>query len=573
MDELIRELKQQGVLRSSFVEQAFRAIDRKDFVRPEYQAEAYANYPLPIGEGQTISQPYTVAFMLDLLDPQPGEKILDVGAGSGWQTALLAHIVSQKDQSQKIKAKGVVCAVERSPKLCRFAKANLEKYNVIKKEFVELFCRDATAGLPEDAPFDKIIAAATAENKIPEAWRAELAIGGKIVAPVGDSIWCYTRIGAAAWEKREFPGFAFVPLLSTPPRENPEGNSGGALSRRHAILPLLVISFLILSSGTYSTFVPTRLPAKTRVEIPTGSGSRSIADVLKSHGIIRSRWVFVAYAAFSGSAGTLKPGSYEFSGKIAIPELVGRLVRGELYPNERLITIPEGWDIRDIGSYFESAGMFPAATWWDTVGRPAGDYRRGKNLPPPDLSPEFVFLKDKSRSVGLEGYLFPDTYRVFRGASAVEVTKKMLENFDAKLTPELRAEIARQKKTIFAVITLASLLEKEVPTEHDRAIVSGILWKRLDLGIPLQVDATINYITGRRGRSSAADLGVDSPYNTYRYPGLPLGPIANPSIAAIRAALFPRGSDYLYYLSAGDGTTVFSRTLEEHAAAKKKFLP
>ncbi|MBI4132760.1 MAG: endolytic transglycosylase MltG [Candidatus Sungbacteria bacterium] len=572
VDELIRELKQQGVLRSSYVEQAFRAIDRKDFVRPEHRAEAYANYPLPIGEGQTISQPYTVAFMLDLLDPRPGERILDVGTGSGWQTALLAHIVSQSGKGQKAKDKGTVYAVERSPELCRFAKANLEKYNFIKNGVVEFFCQDATAGLPEGALFDKIIAAAAAEDKIPEAWRRELAIGGKIVAPVGDSIWCYTKTGRAAWEEQEFPGFAFVPLISTPPQESPGGNSGGALGRRRTILPFLAISFLLLFSGTYSTFAPTRLAAKVRIEIPPGSGSRAIGAVLKSNGVIRSRLSFVTYAALTGSADALKPGRYEFSGKIAIPELVDRLVRGEIYPNERLITIPEGWDVRDIGGYLESVGMFPAAEWWETVGRPAGDYRREERLPRPDFSQEFGFLKDKPGSVGLEGYLFPDTYRVFRTSSADAVTKKMLENFDAKFTPELRAETARQKKTIFAVITMASLLEKEVPTERDRAIVSGILWKRFGLGIPLQVDATINYITGRREEPSAADLAIDSPYNTYRYPGLPLGPIANPGMEAIRAALFPRASDYLYYLSAADGTTIFSRTLEEHAAAKRKFL-
>ena len=130
MDELVRELKRQGVLRSPLVEQAFRAIDRKDFVRPEHRAEAYGNYPLPIGEGQTISQPYTVAFMLDLLDPRPGERILDVGAGSGWQAALLAHMVSPMDESQRMGSRGRVYAMERSPELCRFAKTKIGRAHV-----------------------------------------------------------------------------------------------------------------------------------------------------------------------------------------------------------------------------------------------------------------------------------------------------------------------------------------------------------------------------------------------------------------------------------------------------------
>ncbi|MEK9148038.1 MAG: protein-L-isoaspartate O-methyltransferase [Patescibacteria group bacterium] len=216
MDELIHELKQQGVLRSPHVEAAFRAIDRKDFVLPEYRNEAYGNYPLPIGEGQTISQPYVVAFMLDLLDPKPGEKILDVGTGSGWTTALLAEIVS-REPNKKIKMEnkklGRVFAIERISEIFKFGKANVAKYNFIKKGVVKFLYQDGTAGLAEEGPFDKILASAAAMGALPTAWRDQTKIGGAIVAPVESSVWRYVKEQEGRWAETEYPGFAFVPLV------------------------------------------------------------------------------------------------------------------------------------------------------------------------------------------------------------------------------------------------------------------------------------------------------------------------------------------------------------------------
>ncbi|MBI2055623.1 MAG: endolytic transglycosylase MltG [Candidatus Sungbacteria bacterium] len=622
MDELIRELKNQGVLRLAQVEAAFRAIDRKDFVRPEDQAEAYANYPLPIGQNQTISQPYTVAFMLDLLDPRPGEKILDVGAGSGWHSAILAYIVSQNDQIDKtdksasglgedaakrlhqaqrftkrsdssISPNGKVCAVERIPELCRFAKANIEKYNFIKKGVVEFFCRDATAGLPEKGPFDKIIAAAGSTGDIPGVWRSKLKIGGKIVAPVDGSVWLFEKkpasassYGEAQWEEKEFPGFAFVPLISGQKpdrsrrpastsrrrgeRSNGVNQKGEQKPRRTAVIVLLLITGILAAS--YSAFKPVHLKAPKEIEISPGAGSRAIADALKAAGLIRSKWAFVIYAALSGRAAKLKPGVYYFAGEVGIPELAGELESGDL-ANERLITIPEGWDLRDIGQYLESIGVSTAKDFWAITGAPAADRVRGRQNPPADkLYRKFAFLSNDPPSFNIEGFLFPDTYRVFRNASAEEIIEKLLENFERKITPDLRAEILRQKKTLFAVTTMASLIEKEIPDPQERRIAAGILWRRLEAGMPLQVDATINYITGKHQSPSADDLKINSPYNTYLNRGLPPGPIANPGLEAIRAAVFPATNDYAYYLSARDGRTIFSRTLEEHNAAKARFL-
>jgi len=192
---------------------------------------------------------------------------------------------------------------------------------------------------------------------------------------------------------------------------------------------------------------------------------------------------------------------------------------------------------------------------------------------PKDFSEEFDFLRDKPKNVSLEGYLFPDTYEINTGAQIEEIVKTMLSNFDKKLTSNLRKEIKKQEKTIFEIITMASLLEKEVKSKEEKEIVSGILWKRLKNRIPLQVDATIIYITGKKTtKVSKDDTEIDSPYNTYKYLGLPKGPICNPGLESILATVYPKNSDFWYYLSTSDGETIFSKTLEEHNIAKAKYL-
>lgn len=303
------------------------------------------------------------------------------------------------------------------------------------------------------------------------------------------------------------------------------------------------------------------------VKIAQGMGSRMIGALLRREGVIRSKWAFVLYVSLRGDAALLKPGVYSFERR-SIAEIADMLVAGG--KNEKEITVPEGWTLREIAALLERRGI-GSADALKTLVSPTGAAR---------FAERFAFLTDKPASAGLEGYLFPDTYRLPQDAAPEHAVIRMLENFDRRVDAKLRQDITEQDKTIFHIVTMASLIEKEVVSNQDRALISGVLWKRLDAGIPLQVDATINYIKNHKseirnngtGKIKIEDTKIDSPYNTYRYRGLPPGPIANPGLSAIRAAIYPKASPYLYYLSAHDGRTIFSKTLDEHNAAKAKYL-
>lgn len=198
---LVDDLVEQHVLKTKRIIDAFYAVHRKAFLPASLKGQEGIDAPLPIGHGQTISQPYTVAFMLELLSPEPGQKVMDVGYGSGWTSALLAHMVG---------VKGKVYSIEIVPDLCNFGKENIAAFNFIKKGRVKTFCQDGSKGLPEHAPFHRILAGASA-SKLPQAWIDQLAKGGKVTTPIGESVWCFEKGGNEVIGS-EYPGFLFVPL-------------------------------------------------------------------------------------------------------------------------------------------------------------------------------------------------------------------------------------------------------------------------------------------------------------------------------------------------------------------------
>jgi protein-L-isoaspartate(D-aspartate) O-methyltransferase len=200
---LIDSLIQEGWLKTDRIIEAFRKIQRVDFLPDSIKDLAELNEALPIGFGQTISQPLVVAFMLELLEPKPGEKILDIGSGSGWTSALLAEIVSES---------GRVIAIEVIRELKKFGEDNTRKYDFIRQGRVKFIYGDGSKGYLREATFDKILASASAE-KIPKAWREQIKIGGRIVTPIGSSIWLFIRKSEKEFEEIEYPGFVFVPLV------------------------------------------------------------------------------------------------------------------------------------------------------------------------------------------------------------------------------------------------------------------------------------------------------------------------------------------------------------------------
>lgn len=201
-EQLIQELINAGYLKTPRIIEAFLKIDRYDFVIDYLKTDAYLNAPLAIGFGQTISQPLTVAFMLELLQPEEGNKVLDIGSGSGWTTALLAYLVGEK---------GKVYGIEIIPELCEFGKRNVAKYNFLKKGIVEIICGNGYPGLKEEAPFDRILSSAASEE-IPSSWKEQLKVGGRMVLPMNQSLFLVIKKTEEEFEIKEYPGFIFVPL-------------------------------------------------------------------------------------------------------------------------------------------------------------------------------------------------------------------------------------------------------------------------------------------------------------------------------------------------------------------------
>lgn len=203
LNELILELMKEGWLKSPRLIKAFTHIKREDFVPPAVKDLAYSNQALPIGFDQTISQPLVVAFMLELLNPLPGEKILDIGAGSGWTSALLAYCVSPR---------GIVISIDIIPELVEFGKSNVAKYNFLDKGIVKFICADGKKGYLPEAPYDKILVSASAQ-KIPEEWYHQLKIGGRMVISRAQSVVVVDKLEADNYQEKVYEGFVFVPLI------------------------------------------------------------------------------------------------------------------------------------------------------------------------------------------------------------------------------------------------------------------------------------------------------------------------------------------------------------------------
>jgi len=245
---------------------------------------------------------------------------------------------------------------------------------------------------------------------------------------------------------------------------------------------------------------------------------------------------------------------------------------------EKTVRMLEGWTNKDMAVYLESVGMWSEEEFLAAVGSDQRGYVQKQKIDFSKWTKKYEWLPENISS--LEGYLFPDTYRIFASSTPEELISRMLDNFDLKLTPEMEAEIDRQGQSLSEIISLASIIEKEAPIssaeggDKDAKLVSGVFWNRLEIGQALQSDATLSYLfDDNKPQHSGAELEVDSLYNSYKYPGLPPGPIGNPGLVAIKAAIDPTKTDYFYFLTPTDSREViYSRTYAEHLQNKYKYL-
>jgi UPF0755 protein len=321
----------------------------------------------------------------------------------------------------------------------------------------------------------------------------------------------------------------------------------------------LVVALLLTAVGvrTYLQFDPTQTApgaeaVATIVYIKPHARVQEIAETLREAGVIQSPWGFLALAYVQGSLKRLQAGEYEFSLHMPLLEVLRRLESGRVITHQ--VTIPEGFTALDIAQLLASEQLADPARFMALTEDPALAARLG--VPGPTL----------------EGYLFPDTYRLSRGMGEEEIIRVMVARFRQVVPADIEARAERLNLNTRGVITLASLIEKEAKLDRERPIIAGVFYNRLRLNMPLQSDPTAVYgAPDPRRRVTPLDLQRKSPYNTYQTAGLPPGPIANPGLPSIMAALNPARVKYLYFVAKNDGTHFFSRTLEEHTQAVRLY--
>ena len=294
-----------------------------------------------------------------------------------------------------------------------------------------------------------------------------------------------------------------------------------------------------------------------RIVIPRGRSASQVAQELYKKGLIRSPFVFKFYVQLTGKTKNIQAGEFQLSPNLSIPEILEVFSKG---PLQLWVTVPEGLRREEIaGRFIEGLEMQGAQA--ETFGQ------------------EFL-----ESSEGKEGFLFPDTYLFPRNATASAIVKVMNQTFEKKIDDELRGVIAKSDFTLEETITLASIIERETKTSEERPIVAGIFMNRIDIGMGLQADATVQYAVASERCTvdsgqcnwwpilTKEDLAIDSPYNTYKFKGLPPAPIANPGLSSIKAAIYPEDSDYFYYLHDPGGKIHYAKTLSEHNENVRKYL-
>ncbi|QJA05767.1 endolytic transglycosylase MltG [Thermosulfurimonas marina] len=315
-------------------------------------------------------------------------------------------------------------------------------------------------------------------------------------------------------------------------------------------LPLLIVALWFAGWYLEVTEPAAERPAPQVIYIPPGTPVKEVAHLLRARGLLRSEWGFYLEGLRLGLLSRLKAGEYELSPHQSPAEILRQLAEGRVITH--IVTIPEGANVWEVADLLERAGLISRKEF---LARALdSDLAHSLGIPGPTV----------------EGFLFPDTYYFVKGLSAEEIIRIMVERFWEvwrKYEPRAR-ELG---VSVYEVVTLASIVEKEAVLSREKPLIAAVYWNRLRRGMPLQADPTVRYALRRfRGRLYYKHLRVDSPYNTYRYPGLPPTPIANPGEKSLRAVLYPAKVPYLYFVSRGDGSHKFSTTYREHLRAVRE---
>jgi UPF0755 protein len=327
------------------------------------------------------------------------------------------------------------------------------------------------------------------------------------------------------------------------------------------LLGVLILVVLVAGAAVAFMYMRVNQPyqgwegAEQFVEIPQGVGSAGISDRLVAAGVIRDRSTFRTAVWMTGQGRHLKAGDYRFDRAMTPFDVIDKIARGDVYVIQ--VTFPEGLTMTEMAQIFESHGLGPASSFLAAA-----------------KDPSLIRELDPA-ATDLEGYLFPDTYALPRRTDAAKLVRVMVGAFNRAFTPELRAAAAGRNRTVRQTVTLASIVEKETAKAEERPIVAAVYGNRLRIGMALQCDPTVIYALQRAGTFTGNlrrdDLAFDSPYNTYRYPGLPPGPIASPGKASLEAVARPADVDYVYFVSRNDGSHEFARTLDEHNRNVQKY--
>ena len=367
--------------------------------------------------------------------------------------------------------------------------------------------------------------------------------------------------------------------MDLPPEIETENDFFPKTRKSHWFLKLVGIVFLLMciagAAILYAEFdytkplTPNTVNTKQTFTVTTNTSGYMVIENLASQGFIRHFWTVFLMSYLNNDLTQFKPGIYSFNQSMSPQMMVEKLTSGN-EKNFYVITIREGWDNQDIEQYLQT-NNYASASDFTTAEEQAAE--------------QYSFFNEDVPKTSLEGYIFPDTYYVYKTDTADQLISKALSNLNDKMTPQMLADIKSQGKTVHDVLTMASIIEKEVGTsatsaiqastelDQDRKTVAGIFYNRINAGIPLQSDATVLYATQITEPSyKGEDLKVNSPYNTYTNNGLPPGPIADPSLSSIMAAIYPTKSNYLYFISKPDGSTVFASTLAEQDQNEQIYL-